>query len=118
MITKFNKQMTRQILFIHSDQIVAMGIENQLRNAEGFDLISVSAEDERAIIDDILRYQPEIIVANGNTQFMTNPWLEEHFKTSPQLQIVIVESETNRMVVFQKKEFPITKGEDLIAAIR
>jgi len=110
--------MVKQVLFLHSEQIVAMGIESQLKNAEGLNLKTIPAGDEQAIIEEIQRHRPEIIVANSNTHFLTNPWLEKHFKASSQLQIIVVQTEKNSIQVFHKKEYVITKGSDLIAVIQ
>lgn len=110
--------MVKQVLFLHNEQIVALGIESQLQNAKGLNLKTIPAGDEKAIIEEIQRHQPEIIIANSNTHFLTNPWLEKHFKASPQLKIIVVQVEKNYIQVFQKREYEIIKGSDLISAIQ
>ncbi|RPI34394.1 MAG: hypothetical protein EHM70_03005 [Chloroflexota bacterium] len=97
---------------------MALAIESQLKNAEGFNLVTIPAGNQTAIINEILRHRPEVIVTNNTTEFLTSAWLADHFKDSPQLQIVIIHSEKNNIQLFQKKEFAITKVSDLITAIQ
>jgi chemotaxis response regulator CheB len=110
--------MTRKrILLIESGQFLGGVIRSLFTSCEQFDVITASPANWRKLLAVARESQPDIIVMDDTlgSEYLTNLLL--YMQNSQVLRIIIVNTESNQVQLYQKEEIVVQQSKDLFAML-
>lgn len=108
----------KRILVILNDPLLAIGVENLLTRETDLTVQSAASCDGKALVHQVENFQPEVIIFDENHPIDQLPVMLNLLKDCPELRFMVVGVNDNRVHIYNKQEILITRGADLVEAIR
>jgi len=107
----------QRVLIIENNLLLGAGIQNLLAGTANLDVIGISSRKWPDLVQEIERLQPEVIVLDEASHRASLTKLLPLLKEFPQLRLVVVSANDNRIHIYGKQEILITVATQLINII-
>jgi DNA-binding NarL/FixJ family response regulator len=108
----------RRVLVIDHQLLLGAGVQGLLSDEAGLDVIGVSPADPLELAQDVRRYQPDVVVLDENSRLGSPAGLLASLEDYPELHMVVVSADDNRVCIYGKQEVLMTQAADLLGIIR
>jgi hypothetical protein len=108
----------RQQVLVVEDQVMGELVRSLLSQVKGFDVVGFVPRDEAALVEEIERTQPAVVVLDAATRLTDPDSLWCYLNSDLDLRVVVVSADDNTVRVYDKQQVLINRGEDLVAIIR
>jgi DNA-binding NarL/FixJ family response regulator len=108
----------KRVLVVQGDHLLSDGIANLLTRESDFSVINTPFTSGAALIDQIEKIQPSVLILEENNGFGEVSPLFRLLKNTHEFRLIIIDEWKNLIHIYEKQEIPIAKSADLIAAIR
>jgi chemotaxis response regulator CheB len=106
-----------RVLVVHSGLMLTAGIEDILAREKDLRVKGISSREYSAVLREIAVFQPDVLIVDENPKPGDLARLLDQMTGSPHLRIIVVNKHSNRLHIYEKKEFEVTRSADLIAVI-
>ena len=108
----------RQHILVIEDNLLSELISRLLNQATDLDVVGLAPRDEAALVEEIRRIRPAVVVLNAATK-LTDPdallcLLDDELDS----RVIAVSADDNTVRVYDKQQVLITRGGDLVAIVR
>jgi len=108
----------RQHILVIEDNLLSELISRLLNQATDLDVVGLAPRDEAALVEEISRIRPAVVVLDTATQ-LTNPdSLLCRLSDVADMLLVAVSVNDNAIRIYGKQKVVITQSEELVAIIR
>lgn len=108
----------QRVLIVENQSLLGAGIEKLLASEPNLHVMGIAPVHEAALLDEINRYQPDVIILDVITR-LTNPTkLLAQLQHYPQLKLIIVNGNDNLLQIHHKQQTLITQAADLVTIIQ
>lgn len=108
----------KRVLVICGERPLLAGVEGLLRKVDDLILMSTPLSDVTAVIKEIKRLEPEVIIVDDTLPWTNIGSLFDLLGLFSTLRVVVVSNSENKLQVFEKKETLILNSLDLISAVQ
>jgi chemotaxis response regulator CheB len=108
----------RRVLIIRSNQLLAAGVESLLLQKNDVILMSVALNNEMAIRAEIGTFRPDVLILDESQVDPDLAVLLTLIKDFPDLRIVVVNTDANKLHIYEKHDVFVKKAKDLIAFVQ
>lgn len=106
-----------RVLIITEDSIFSNGLELLLVLQENLETIGTAPADLPAITAEIKRTQPDVVIINEDLATANPQLVMSLLKAHPDLRVITLSLEGNRINVYDNREVTVTTSDDLVAVI-
>ena len=108
----------RQHILVIEDNLLSELISRLLSRATDLDVVGLAPRDEAALVEEIRRIRPAVVVLDADTK-LTDPddllcLLDDELDS----RVIAVSADDNTVRVYDKQQVLITRGGDLVAIVR
>ena len=116
-INKNGKNGVQRVLIVPGDSLLGAGIESLLSKDSRLEIQGLDTDDEATLIEEVKRYQPNVIVLEEVESLADSVDLLNLFSFSPHLRVVGVSSDSGLVKVYDKNQFSITDSSEFVRFI-
>jgi chemotaxis response regulator CheB len=102
----------KKVLVIQSDRIIGGVLTSLISHRENLEVVSLSISNPLDLIGEVARILPDVIILDDQGHFACNADLHEILEISPELKIIILNSNDNHVQVISKNEVNLNHAED------
>ena len=110
--------MDRQHVLVVEDELLGELVMNRLSQVQDLNVAGCVPRDEAALVEEIERTQPAVVVLNAATRLTDPDSLLCRLNSELDFRVVAVSANDNTVRVYDKQKVLITRGQDLVALIR
>lgn len=107
----------KRILLIESGQFIGGVIHNLFASHERLDVIEASPRSSRELMRAVRLHRPEIVVLDDTVNPTYLARLLAYMQKCPELRVVVVNTSSNQVSVYQKQCVEVSQSEDLFAML-
>ncbi len=107
----------RRVLIIEDDSLFGDGVEQLLAQQQSIEIIGTVSADFKSIVETAENGPAEVLVINETLTKTHAHLIWQILKAHPQLQIIVLSLEDNRLSVLNNQEVSVTTSADLISTI-
>ena len=108
----------KHVLIAVQAHVLATGIESVLRSVDGLAVNRIAFDDKNIILAEMDRLQPAILVLEEMQALAQVLPLLELFRLHPDLKILVVNSDSNCVQVYERRDLFLEAGIDLVQAFQ
>ena len=105
----------KKILLVESGNFIGGVIYSLLNGKEDLDVIEIEPQDVASLMKAVQHYQPETVVLEDSMQDSFLDTLLLHLRTSDGFQVVVVNTNSNEVEVYQKLHLKVKAFTDFLA---
>jgi DNA-binding NarL/FixJ family response regulator len=102
----------KKVLVIQSDRILGGVLLSLISHRENLDVVSLSISNPIDLISEASRILPDVIILDDQGHFACHADLHELLEISPEIKIIILNSNSNHVQVISKNEIDVNHAED------
>lgn len=107
----------RRILFLRTDQLITEGVESLLMQETSLEMKTVILNDAKSIRVELDAFRPDVLILDESL-FVSDLFTHLNlFKDFSSLRVVVINTSSNQLHVYDKHDVTVKKASDLIAAI-
>lgn len=103
---------------MRSDLLVSVGVENLLMQEDSLEVMRAELYDERSIREELEAFRPDVLVLDESLLVPDLSTLLRLFKDYSDLRIVIINTSSNWLHIYDNYNIKIKNASDLIAVIQ
>ena len=107
-----------RVLVVENGRLLGAGIESLLGAETGLEVIGVSLGGWAGLIEEIRRFQPDVIVLDEDTYMVDQARLLISLEDYPEVRVVQVSANSDMVCIYEKQQVLLTQGTDLTNIIR
>ncbi len=107
----------KRVLVISGEQLLLAGVRHILDQEGDLEILSTPISDVVAITQEIELFKPEVIVVEESMPWANSLMMFDLLKAYPELRVVVVSADENRLQVYEKKEILIYQLGDFFSAV-
>ena len=115
LIQRLGKKL-KKVLVVHSDLMLGAGIENLLAREK--DILVMGTSVTTNMSSDIDKFRPNVIVLDETLSFEDLGRVFDLLKDCPELRVMVINLQDNRVNIYNKREISISQSTDLVYAIK
>jgi chemotaxis response regulator CheB len=107
----------KRVLVVHSNLLLEAGVESLLLREMDLVVKGISPKSREMLFSDIDHFQPDVILIDHSllrSDFLTSLICLSEF---PEFRVIVINAENNLINVFDKRQFELTRGKDLLNAL-
>lgn len=104
----------RRVLVATKEMLLGAGIESLLIGQKELDFIGIISNSNIELIKKINRLKPEVVILDENMYLLSAKELLAYMDKWPEMRLVVVSANENRMQVYNKRQFQVTQSMDLV----
>jgi DNA-binding NarL/FixJ family response regulator len=108
----------KRILVVQSKRILAEGILHLLNRESDLKVFDTTCDDVVALIQQIQDIKPAVLVMEGCIQLTYHPTFISLLGGYPDMRVIVIDEQKNRMYLFKIQEIEILQSADLVTTIR
>jgi hypothetical protein len=108
----------KRVLVVINKVLFRVGLESLLSQQKEWDLKTIVYQNDNTLVAAIKDFQPEVILVDEGVQIKDLPNVLGIFSDFPEIRLLVVNSQENRIQVYDKREIPISRPEDLFNAVK
>ena len=108
----------KRILVVQSKRILAEGILHLLNRETDLKVFDATCDDVGTLIQRIQDIKPAVLVLEGCIQLTYHPTFTSLLGGNPDMRVIVIDEQKNRMYVFNIHEIEILHSADLVTTIR
>ncbi len=106
-----------RVLVIEDDSLFNNNVKLQLVLQENLDTIGIASTNEKTIGNEIEQTRPDAVIINDHLATAKPQLILFLLQTYPDLRIITVSLETNRINVYDNREVTVNTTKDLVSVI-
>jgi len=107
-------EVKRRVLVATKEMLLGAGIESLLIGQKELDFIGIISNSNIELINKINRLKPEVVILDENMYLVNAKELMACMEKWPEMRLVVVSTNENRMQVYNKRQFQVTQSMDLV----
>jgi len=107
----------RRILIVENQTLLGAGVHRLLRDETGLEVRGTSPLDQTELIQDIRRFQPDIVIMDKVSHLITPLNLLAALENHSQLQVIVVSADDNQVCVYDKRQLLVQQAADFLDMI-
>ncbi len=107
----------KRILLIESGQFIGGVIHSLFVDRDQLSVIEVAPSNSRELLRTVLEHQPEIIVLDDTVCYAFLSILLRYMQNSNGVRVVVLNTESNQVELYQKLQIPVQKTADFFAIL-
>jgi chemotaxis response regulator CheB len=108
---------TKRVLLIESGCFIGGVIHNLFESSEKFTIFQARPHDGNALILAVQDYNPDVVILDDTLKFDYLNDLLRYLSLSDDFRVIIVNTNANKIEVYQKNQIPVLQSADLFAMI-
>ena len=108
----------RRVLIVENQTLLGAGVHSLLWEENGLELYGVSPHGQAELIQDIGRFQPDILVMDKSSHLVAPLNLLAALENHAQLQVVVVSADDNQVCIYDKRQLLVERATDFLDMIR
>lgn len=109
---------SRQRILVIEDNLLSELVSRLLNQAADLDVVGLAPRDEAALVEEIRRIRPAVVVLDAATKLTDPDDLLCLLDDEPNSRVIAVSADDNTVRVYDKRRVLITRGGDLVAIVR
>lgn len=116
LINKIERRGTnvQRVLIVENSLLLGAGVQSLLAAEANLDVIGISPKDQAELIQEIERFQPDVVVLDDLTHLTDTARLLTFLEVCPELRVVVLSSNSNLVRVYYRQRALITQVTDLV----
>ncbi len=107
----------KRVLLIESGQFIGGVIHSLFVDKDQLGVIEVAPSNSRELLRTVQEHQPEIIVLDDTVCYAFLSILLKYMQSSSGVRVVVLNTESNQVELYQKQQIPVLKTDDLFAIL-
>lgn len=108
----------KRVLVVDNHSILGASVEKLLSNSKQLQIAGIIPQSELALIEDIWRFMPDVIVLSGRSQ-LTNPArLLSSLKNYRSFRLIVISENDNTIEVYEKRQITVKEQNDLMEMVQ
>jgi chemotaxis response regulator CheB len=107
----------KRVLLVESGRFIGGVIYSLFAREEKLNVCEITPEDPRALLRAVREFDPEVVVMDDTQHIEYLNHLLHYLPKSNNLRIVVVNSNCNKVEVYQKQQVPVLNTADLFAML-
>jgi len=104
----------KRVLVWDTELLMAKGVEFILASETSLEVIGIESKEEADLLNAVERYQPDaVVLCDSDRLLKENSVLMKLLTGFPNLWVIMVSSEDNRIKLYNKRELLLTQASDL-----
>lgn len=107
----------KRVIVVLNESLIGRGVESLLSREMDLNVTGVPFIDDRALIDQIVEFQPNVVIVDESLIFGRKIDFLSLLRTDPKMRLLVLSNQDNRINIYDRQEIPVTQSTDLISAI-
>ena len=110
----------KRVLIVSSGLLLTSGVDSLLSREADLDIrsLEVDGHNEDTLITQIARFKPEVVVLDGSWKSHQLSRLLAELRDCRKFRVIVIDGKENLMHIFDKQVVEVSRGGDLVTAIR
>jgi DNA-binding NarL/FixJ family response regulator len=108
----------QRVLVVENRTLLGAGVENLLSGQASMDVRGATPDDEKELIQAIVKFQPDVVVLVNDTASSPLCHLFDYLADYPQLRIVTVSLDGSPVQIYDRRQTSILHATDFVRAIQ
>lgn len=108
----------KQVFVVQSERLLAEGILHLLNRENDIKVFNAMCDDAVLLFKKIQEIKPSVLVLEECSELTDHPTFLSLFNGFPDMRVIVIDENENRMHVYRMQEIAIERSADLVAAIR
>lgn len=106
----------KRVLVVFSEFMLGVGIESLLQNEKEISVQSITLS--QVLSGEFNHYQPNVVILDETVRFSDLRRVFELLQDCPELRVMVINLQDNRVSIYDKHEILISRSKDLVSAIQ
>ena len=107
----------KRVMLIKSGRFIGGVISSLFKSNEKLTVIETQPQDGTALINEVKKHHPDVVVLDDTLKFEYLNDLLPFLSRSEGFRIIIVNTSSNQIEVYQRNSMPVRQSADLFAVI-
>ena len=107
-----------RLLVVDHQKILGAGLEHLLSGEESLEVYGFSTQDESALVDEIWRIRPDVIILMAESQLTTPSRLLTLLPDYGRLRIILLDLDSNIFEIYDKQRFTANDWLSFVTKLR
>jgi DNA-binding NarL/FixJ family response regulator len=108
----------RRVLIVENQMLLGAGVHSLLGDETDLKIRGISPHDQNELIQDIGRFQPDIVIMDKVSQLIAPLNLLTALENHSQLQVIVVSADDNQVCIYDKRRLLVKQASDFLDMIR
>ncbi|MEE9459916.1 MAG: hypothetical protein V3V84_09165 [Candidatus Bathyarchaeia archaeon] len=108
----------KSVIIVLDESVIGRGVERLLSREMDLNVTCVPFIDDKALIDLIEKFQPDVVIVDGSLIFGRRIDFLSLLRSGLNMSVLVLSNQDNRINIYNHQEILVTQSTDLISAIR
>ena len=102
----------RRVLIVENQTLLGAGVHSLLGDETGLEIRGISPHDQTELIEDIGRFQPDVLIVNKGSHLIAPLNLLAALENHSRVQVIVVSADDNQVCIYDKRQLVVKRAGD------